>query len=450
MNKQVLTSLLKPGKKFTEVFPFAKRIGRLIHEGSMDELRQLVSEMFETYFSGKKFGEMIDIYLELCHLIDRTKVNIFGADAPTDGSNAIMFALANEIIRRISVENPLEMALLEKRFNELGLNDEKEGWNYAKLATFRSAYHSKLALTLYSHTMMVPNARQKLDDVSRLFPDAQTALTHLMSELHRLKMYGIKNAYFTDGIMQRDNQVWVIMDHQALGKFHHINITERPETMAMILLAKEQNVRDYNAKVELITKGEGSITKLDLGFEPDLIMNISTRGELYYGNYEIPYLSVGDIFRKDDKEAEYELLRYAQIMRLWDLMVPVTRVRQVSTARRQGNLIERILHISQAITPDLILPRVRLIEDHAQEVQAELEREIEEADERTKRVIGRHDVTHHIRHLPTGRHASPDAIQNAHDHGFELKPGETYVRKHERGSGEAINSNKIYRAVKRR
>jgi hypothetical protein len=139
------------------------------------------------------------------------------------------------------------------------------------------------------------------------------------------------------------------------------------------------------------------------------------------------------------------------MLRLWDLVVPLIRVRQTPQLMRSKNgWIERMTHISDpSITPDLILPRIRLIEDHSAEIRNELTEEVDAADIETSHRIGHHNVTDHVRHLPLGKKASPEAVSRAILHGITLHEGETYVRKHERGSGDDTTS-KIYRVVKRK
>ena len=448
-----MRAILKPGKKFGQIFPFAKQITRLIRGGTIAEVREWAAAMYDTYIKDKVFSEMIDIYLDLCSLIDYTKINSLGVEGSTVKSNGLMFCLAAEIIRRGSMDNFFDQMLLENKMAALEkAATENSGWLWAKLMNLRSLYNNRLGHTLYVKGLTVSNPEKKLEDILRLFPDAQTAIRHTMSELHRMKMYGVKSSYFSDGLMLNPGQVWVMLDHHEVNPdAFRTDWIGQTEVMAMICLTKESSITSYNTRVEHVRLGQGLVNKLELGFVPTALMNIDSQGELYYGSSEILYNPLRDEFAAKDKIAEYELLRFAHIMRLWDLMVPIERVKQVSTAKAQrGPLIERIMHVSQAITPDLILPRIRLIENHLAEIQREIEQEIDEADSQTQRTIGRHDVTHHIRHLPTGRRASPDAIKRAKEHGFDLKEGQTYIRKHQRGGGSVDNTDKIYRVVKRK
>jgi hypothetical protein len=84
--------------------------------------------------------------------------------------------------------------------------------------------------------------------------------------------------------------------------------------------------------------------------------------------------------------------------------------------------------------------------DNPAELVSQLEQEVEEGERETeKRAKRKHGVTEHIRRLPPGRKASPAARQSAYENfGIELAEGETFVKRHERGTGSpAITSHRV-------
>lgn len=62
------------------------------------------------------------------------------------------------------------------------------------------------------------------------------------------------------------------------------------------------------------------------------------------------------------------------------------------------------------------------------------------------RTVREHDVTWFVRTLPSGWHASPEAIAEAEYHGIELAENETFVKSHTRGSHNRVLG---YHAVRR-
>jgi hypothetical protein len=99
-------------------------------------------------------------------------------------------------------------------------------------------------------------------------------------------------------------------------------------------------------------------------------------------------------------------------------------------------------------TPKLILPRLRLIIEHPELIQQELEKEVEEAEEKTRRLLRGHDVVGHVRVLPPGYSPSPEARQKAAKLNIQLAENETWVKKYHRGD-ETRGEIKSHEAVQR-
>lgn len=77
----------------------------------------------------------------------------------------------------------------------------------------------------------------------------------------------------------------------------------------------------------------------------------------------------------------------------------------------------------------LVVPRIRYITEGEDTNDTD-----DDQDREPGYHVRRHDVVWHIRQLPEGWSASPDAIELAKSLGVQLKEGETVVREHKRGS----------------
>ena len=77
---------------------------------------------------------------------------------------------------------------------------------------------------------------------------------------------------------------------------------------------------------------------------------------------------------------------------------------------------------------ELLIPRIRYIEQG----------EYFSASDDVTRTIREHDVVWFVRTLPSGWHASPDAVAEAEAYGIELAKNETFVKAHTRGTGNKV------------
>lgn len=85
----------------------------------------------------------------------------------------------------------------------------------------------------------------------------------------------------------------------------------------------------------------------------------------------------------------------------------------------------------------LLIPRIRAL------------REDRTDDAGPRREVRLHGVVWHIRHLPKGWHASPEALELAQEAHIKLGDGETFVRAHQRGSkelGEVVTHTLVTRS----
>lgn len=117
----------------------------------------------------------------------------------------------------------------------------------------------------------------------------------------------------------------------------------------------------------------------------------------------------------------------------YDLSMPVTKHR--SEDKTFEDVVDRK---KQKFNPikELLIPRIRYVEQG----------EYFSASDDVTRTIREHDVVWFVRTLPSGWHASPDAVAEAEALGIELAENETFVKAHTRGKGNKVMG---YHAVRR-
>jgi hypothetical protein len=147
----------------------------------------------------------------------------------------------------------------------------------------------------------------------------------------------------------------------------------------------------------------------------------------------------------------YQAIRVRLVYHLYDLIVPVAKLATLPSEHMQkAGILRRLMGgLSKAEknpVADLIIPRMRILEDRLSLVEA-IEVEVEESRIVTEtRSIRKHNVVDFIRPLPNGHRPSPAARKRAFEaFGIVLGDNETYVRKHERGSGDAITAHEAKR-----
>ncbi len=92
---------------------------------------------------------------------------------------------------------------------------------------------------------------------------------------------------------------------------------------------------------------------------------------------------------------------------------------------------------------DLLLPRSRALRNSAGATKAEQQEDDKEEAEANRRTIRKHEVIAHPRMLPPGYTPNPEALALAETLGIKLEPGETLVKKHNRGSGNEVEGHKV-------
>ncbi|TAK04759.1 hypothetical protein EPO33_02055 [Patescibacteria group bacterium] len=154
------------------------------------------------------------------------------------------------------------------------------------------------------------------------------------------------------------------------------------------------------------------------------LWNLGLDGHLSMGFSQV---GVREVCEANGLHKAYPLWRLLLLTRVHDLVVPVS----VADALPPVDALERELAagggIPEAITARLaatVMPRIQRPPSDAGSIEQPL------------RTVRRHGVTWFVRQLPKSYHPSLRAVALAAEHGIALGEHETFVRAHERGTGD--------------
>ncbi len=408
---------------------------------SYDSLKRLARDIYERYVRHTDFDRALQSYMDVCYTIDGVKATTIGKAAPTNRSNMLMQAVAAYFATEMD-RSEKNMATLKSTMELSAAGSPIATWFYAKLASLENFAGEadraqNLASLLFVHPTAGNWAKEMVEEHAT--QTAQVA-TDMIRELAVLRKYGVKNSYFQDGMLHDPAQAWVFMDFHELRELVSDWVDFIPQQFAFLGLSDKEALGQIGAMPIERVVGQSVSVGAQISFPAHVFMALDTEGEMD-ASYGLGFMPVRDFFERYNNEALYEYLRFAQALRLYDLVVPITTVEKMPRPPIEGGLLNRLKNIfknKHLLNPTLYLPRIRSLEN-VDLLLRELETEIEKADTETSkraREISRHGVIWHIRRLPQGKRATPEARRRAKEHGIVLAENETYVRPHERGKGE--------------
>lgn len=408
--------------------------------------KTLAEAIFAVYLK-VPFHAALEKYLQVCETIDRIKTEVKGHNASTDRSNALMSMVGIVFVRETSLDEAQIEAM--RRMREV-LKDGQgaSSWFFPKMESLHHfAEHKQMNETFVRSSPKLEGAM--LETFRDNLPDPGRMTTDIIHEVSTLRKYGVKSAFFQDGIMHHPGNAWVFMDFRdtAKGVADASQIPVVPLAVASLTLGVPKGVLGTEYVIE--QKGQGAFHTATLLFQASAVISLEPSGELDC-SHGYGLLPLRKIFRDNDREELYDLFRLAHAIRLYDLVVPLETVSRMPQARRSGFLGRIKDFISRPMFKDLVLPRLRAL-DGMNELVRQVEREVEEAEAETRRrrrEMERHDVIYHVRRLPLGRSPSPAAKARAQEYGIPLSGNETFIRSHERGSGP--RDSRPHRAVVRK
>ncbi len=400
--------------------------------------------------------EALKTFLGIALAIDDVKKQTIGFEAPTTVSNLLISYVAGCYANEIDVDSGF-LGQIEDFASQLALQiDPKEkyeyvkgGWLIPKTVIFQGACRARLNAfeVLDMISMQVPSLA--VDGLFKSFSDPKQANDQIFAEISSMRKYGVKTVVFRDGLLNVYGMDWLFSD--ALMAF-----TGNPATDAFARAA----FKGVQAAISVVRKG----------IRPSEIFShdnrkYSARSELtlttyegmstmYLGNDGEVGLSTGpgisplrDLFASRGTTELYEYFRFVQLMRFFDLVVPVSQVAKMPSLPSAPSTVGKVLEMTGISKKpmdyiDILLPRVRLLESHMPEIVSDLRQEVDNSEkdtlERVHKQHAEHVVIGFARPLPKGYKVSKRARELAWEESkIILEPGETYVRTHRRGKGPA-------------
>jgi len=418
-------------------------------------LQRLAQRIFDHYLKGVAFELALQRYIDLCWTIDGVKTATIGVSGPIQRSNTLMQAIAM-IFARESYLSEGQLSTIKELVGSLDGVSGLPTWFLPKLQTLRdNVIRAQEADWLASSLSIDPRFGAKaLEYIQEKSSETAKQATEMVHELAVLRKYGVKSSFFQDGMLHDPSDAWVFMDFHEVGVLTSDWKEFRGSLpLALVALSERSSLTKIAAEAFDQRRGMSQVHGVHLSFDARISMTLDSEGELDVSSSGIDLMPLRSFFAYRGNEAYYEVLRYAQALRLYDLVVPLAIVEKMPQPLVPKGTLERIKNIlkrKRLINPDLIIPRLRALEN-VDELVRELEIEIEQADketaERAKHELARHDVIHHIRRLPKGKHPTMEARERAAEYGIVLADNETFVKPHARGKGELVA--KIHRAKAR-
>lgn len=408
---------------------------------SHETLKKLARNIYERYVKNDNFSFSLHRFVDVCYTIDCIKSRTIGKAASTNRSNFLMQAVAAYFAVEMD-RSEKNLATLRSFVEFSATGTGLHTWFYAKLNGLENFVSEvqradRLASQIFVRPVFGEWAKDLVEEHASWAAKGATDMIH---ELAVLRKYGVKNSFFQDGMLHDPSQAWVFMDYHELRHLAVAWSEFMPAQFAFIGLSDRKLLEHIGAKAIDRRVGDSRITGAEITFPAHVFMALDTEGEMD-ASYGLGFMPVRQFFERRNNLALYEYLRFAQALRLYDLVVPITTVEKMPRPPISGGMLARMKNVltkKHLLSPELIIPRLRSLEN-VDLLLRELEVEIEKADTDTAkrtRELSRHNVIWHIRRLPEGKRPTPEARGRAEEYGIVLSESETFVRPHERGKGE--------------
>lgn len=265
----------------------------------------------------------------------------------------------------------------------------------------------------------------------------------LMGQVIALRKYGIKTALKDSStLLAKPNEKWVV--RAPMSELIMPDTCHRMFDPAVAYFDLTPT-----ADIQSLQLGAPDVVSLNnaqaIGYEVEYGMSVSfglsAKGELIASSTTGVIMPLKPYFEKIGAGGVYQALRLHFANILYDLIVPETGAEQTMSSKQPQNtkglrgLFDRIAHDPYSAMQKLTLPRIRYLEENADNILEELERNtcVGGANE-SERTVRLHGVVCFVRRLPKGYSSSPAAKMLAARAGIRLDDGETFVRAHERGN----------------
>lgn len=427
-------------------FPNKFRLARVIRtRGGKEGVLPIARAIYQTHLKNiRPFRAMIPFFLNVCYTVDKVKVETIGQTAPTDVSNNVQMAIGHELIMDPEVQwDNRDIEWLNETYSLFeSASEHMSRWGATKLAIMmNSMKHVDNTHRLAAQPIQLPEHQLRL--LESEYDSTEAHISEMMERLMELRRYGVKSSFTKQGFVPSANHAWVMWDFREF--IQPFGISQKGLVAEVALATEASQIKDL--RLELTPKEHIDSRGYTLPF-PALFTWTMDKGAEFDVSMGLGSLPVREIFRRAGQDVFYQAVRMQLMYHLYDLVVPVAKLATLPSAptMKAGPLAKlraALGYVEKSPVVDLFVPRMRLLDNHAEIVEA-LEKEIDEgASETERRAKRRHDVTDFIRPLPKGYHPSALARKRAFEaFGIELADNETYVRAHERGVGEKITAHR--------
>lgn len=285
--------------------------------------------------------------------------------------------------------------------------------------------------------------------------EVEEAIQSLLTGIAELCRYGVKPCTMQDGLLHDPDFAWVMNDGADIMSFllpDGVELARIDPPLAVTMLARRSAIKILKPTLRKEKIGITPFRSLSFDFNSYTSANLYLDGRvtLEVGWGMIPLQGV---FAEAGVGELYELFHLLQLLRVYDLVVPV----ELAESRRVPAWPVR--RRRQSIDPEsteptwrqLVVPRIRMLRD-LEGLASGIEREIAEDLAFTRQYGGgireSREIQGFLRRIRAGRQATDRARQFAwEERGWEIPEGYTYVKKHDWGTGP--NRTAGHEAVRR-
>jgi hypothetical protein len=412
------------------------RRNRILTEGLMQEIVKRATVIHKSTIGNRPAERAFDTFREIAEGIDSAAVRAVGLDGTATVSDMLIRTLAVVAVNDLDL-TPESIQHMNRFLDDLeGQKHHPLAWQYRGAIVFKEHAHNKLETLFHANWLELDNAGSEIDALRAAVPDINAATRQLMENMARLRRYGIKSCFWRDGVTHSKDDAWIFLDPRD----YPLSETYLGGTpLLQVYLAARKWIKNLKVEEAVETIGDYRTSCINLGFRRYTYWNMDPNGEFQLGDTPFGMAPVRNLYASAGKETEYEVMRFLHMLRLFDLLVPISvsstleHLPTVFRARKDGGAEKKKIKAPQISR--LIMPRLFLIrsEESIQGLEEGLRSEEEEDRQITaeRASVRDHPIIDHIRRLPEGHHATPSALAKAKGAGFPpLGKNETYVQRH--------------------
>lgn len=372
-------------------------------------------------------------YFNACLEIDKIKTGMLGLEASTLTEHVVLDYMRKPLVEKIQ-SNPQTAKIIEMFGMAFARFDDQDPGHHS-VYQWLIAKHHTLNVNHLRYTDFRSNIERyfPVDQVESGMPKSESAelsrtLTH---EAMQRRNYGLKPAYTRASI----GGSWIFYDgaeHERMLSEHSLNHRQK-KYAAIIFHSPKDHFGDLEAGAEhIMNSGTAMISSLSGAIkhaEPDLALYITHDGVISYDEEGMTPLS--NVLQ--DHPHALAAIEAEISANFFDLSMPIYRQGRGKLPPNFNTLSEKRTSFDPIL--DLVVPRIKYLKD--------LDQQSIPVEEEPVRTIREHGVVWHIRILPEGWSASPQALANAERNGVHLAENETFVRSHKRGRDNPVLGHKI-------